>query len=180
MCASLLASILVLNAGSVSAQRSPARLTDSEADLLARIEREQDAVKKAKYEIRLGRVKLRAATDAYGQGDFEKGEQQLKAYLDEMQISWSTLQQTGRKAERKSQGFKELDIALRQDARTLDDLTHRLPVSDRAPVENVAQEVEKVRAEVLHALFPPEGPKKKKRRFFGKEKPESVEGGPPA
>ena len=55
------------------------------------------------------------------------------------------------------EGFKELDIELREDARLLDDLKRRVSYFDRDPIEKAEKEVEQVRAEVLQALFPAAG-----------------------
>ncbi len=131
-----------------------ARQPDTEEDLLSRIERERNPVKKAKYEIRLGRVKLFEAIDAYGKGDLERCQALLADYLNRMKSSWETLQSSGRQAVKQPQGFKELDIALREDARLLEDLAHRVPYAERGPVEKTVQEVERMRSEVLRALFP--------------------------
>lgn len=146
---------------------SPARQPDTEADLLAHIQHEQNAVKKAKYEIRLGRVKLLQAIDAYGKGDLEKGQQLLVDYLGRIKDSWQLLQSSERQAVRHPQGFKELDIELREDARMLEDLKHRVSYLDREPVEKAAQEVERIRAEVLRALFPAERPAANRNRLAG-------------
>ena len=132
----------------------PARRVDSEEDLLARIQREQNRVRKAKYQIRLGQVKFQQAIVAYGRSDFEQGEKLLNDYLERMRESWDTLKTSGRDAVRKPQGFRELDIALRENARLLVDLQHRVPYNDRSPVDHAAQEVDRMRSEVLAALFP--------------------------
>jgi hypothetical protein len=146
---------------------SPARRPDAEGDLLARIQLEQNPVKKAKYEIRLGRVKLLQAIDAYGKGSLEQCQQLLGDYLGRIKDSWQLLQSSGRRAVRHPQGFKELDIELREDGRMLEDLKHRMPYMDREPVEKAAQEVERIRAEVLRALFPVERPAPDGKRLAG-------------
>lgn len=127
---------------------------DTEQDLLARIQREQNPVKKSKYQSRLGELKLQQAIGAYGKKDFEQGPKLLDAYLGRMKESWDLLKSTGREAVRKPQGFRELDIALRESARLLVDLEHRVPYTDRDPVTRVAQETDRIRNEVLAALFP--------------------------
>lgn len=66
-----------------------------------------------------------------------------------------------RQAWRQHQGFRELDIALREDGRLLEDLKHRIPYQDRPPVQEVAREVDELRDQVLKALFPLERPRKK-------------------
>lgn len=144
-------------AGAAPAPRRP----DSEADLLARIEREQNPVKKAKLEIRLGRVKLLQAIEAFDGGNVEECHQLLTAYLERMEGAWATLESSGRQAWRQHQGYRELEIALREDRRYLEDFRHRIPYQDRAPVEKVAKEVDELRNKVLKALFPPEHLRKK-------------------
>lgn len=132
----------------------PGLAADTEQDLLARIHREQNPVKKSKYQSRLGQVKLQQAIDAYGKEDFEQGPKLLAGYLQWMKESWDLLKSTGREAVRKPQGFRELDIALRESARLLVDLQHRVPYTDRDPVNHAAQETDRLRGEVLAALFP--------------------------
>ena len=149
--------VLVLAAflACIAEDASPAAREDSEPDLLARIARETDSIKKAKYQIRLSRVKLLQAMDACEKGEIESSQQLLQVYSEQVKNAWATLQETGRPAHKKPQGFKELDIALREDSRYLEDLKRRFSFMDREPVEKVAEEVGKIRDEVLRALFPP-------------------------
>ena len=141
-----------------------ARHPDTEEDLQARIEREPNPVKKAKFEVRLGRVKLAQAIAAYDKGDLDRSNALATAYLAEMKGAWQRLRDTGRNAVKKPEGFRELDIALREDARVLDDLAHRIPYNDRGPVTEVAHAVDQLHGEVLAALFPPEAPSRAKKR----------------
>jgi hypothetical protein len=131
-----------------------ARRTESEADMQAHFEREQNPVKKSIYATHLAQLKLQQAADAYAKGDPDQGQKLLDDYLKWVKSSWDLLKSSGRPAERKPQGFKELDIALREDAREFGDLEHRVPFTDRDPVTKAAQEAEKVRGEVLAVLFP--------------------------
>lgn len=131
-----------------------ARRPDNEQDLLAHLEREQNPVKKSKYATRLARLKLQQANDAYAKSDFDQGQKLLDDYLKWVRSSWDLLKGSGRPADRKPEGFKELDIALREDARRFEDLQHRVPFTDRDPLKKAAQEAEKIRVEVLAALFP--------------------------
>ncbi len=150
VCALLAAVVL----GIASGQAFSALRDDSEPELLARISRESNPVKKAKFEIRLARVKLLQAMDASEKGDYEYSLKLLDAYLERVTSAWSILQKSGRSPHKKPQGFKELDIELREDGRFLEDLTRSISVLDREPVEKIRHEVERIRAEVLKALFP--------------------------
>jgi len=146
---------LVILAGALLGSAA-ARTRDTEEQLLARLQSEHNPVRRAKYEMQLGQMKLEQSIEAYEQGNVELGGPLLDAYLERMKDAWQTLHSSGRNAARQPQGFKELDIALRQDSRLLEDLTHRISFYDRGPVEKVAKEIEGIRSEVLRALFPAE------------------------
>jgi hypothetical protein len=145
----------------------PARRQDTEEELLARIEHEQNPVKRAKYEIRLGRVKLTQAIAAYDKEDVDHCNTLLGVYLERMKDAWQTLRHTGRNAVKRSEGFRELDIALREDARLIQDLKHRIPYGDRGQVTKVAEDVDRIHNEVIQALFPPEEPDRRERHPAG-------------
>jgi hypothetical protein len=131
-----------------------ARQPESEQDLVGRFERETKPVKKSIYATHLAQLKLQQASDAYAKDDLDQGQKLLDEYLKWVKSSWDVLKSSGRPAERKPQGFKELDIALREDVRQFGDLEHRVPFTDREPVTKAAQEAEKIRGEVLAVLFP--------------------------
>ncbi|HMD97298.1 MAG TPA: hypothetical protein VKM93_08240 [Terriglobia bacterium] len=146
--------LTVLAVVSLVAASAKERRSDSEQDLLARIEREQDPVRKSKLELRLGRLKMQQALDAYGEGRIDQGKSLLDGYLDRVKSCWQTLKGSGRNAVKQPQGFRELDIALREDGRTLEDMSKRISYFDREPVEQTMQQMNHVHDEVLHALFP--------------------------
>ncbi len=127
---------------------------ETEEQLLQRIQSEQNPVKKAKDEIKLSRLKLTQVQDAYAQGQVETGAKLLGTFVGIMKTSWKLLQDSGRQAAKQPEGFRELEIALREDDRSLQDLERTVSYFDRTPLVNAAQELEQMRSEVLHALFP--------------------------
>jgi hypothetical protein len=144
----LMVGVALLDAISVAPRK------DTEEGLQSRLQRESDPVKKAEYEIRLGRLKLLEAIDAFDQNDANKAQDLLGAYLTHVRSSWQLLQSSGRNAFRHPEGFKELDIALRQDGRLIEDLSHRLSYYDRGNVVKTGEEIEQIRAAVMQELFP--------------------------
>jgi hypothetical protein len=131
---------------------------ESEEQLLQRIQSEQNPVKKAKDEIKLARLKYIQVHDAYSQGQTEAGAKLLGTFVDILKTSWKLLQGSGRKASKQPEGFRELEISLREHVRSLQDLERTVSYFDRAPLANAAQELEEMRVEVLHALFPEDIP----------------------
>jgi hypothetical protein len=145
---------LVLGAPAFGGGALPAPGSETEAQLLARIQVERNPVKESLLETRLAGLELDQAIQAYDQGNLEQGEMLLKVFLGRINDSWRMLRISGQNATRNSRGFKELDIALRTDARRLGDLERSLPYHDREPIEKAGKEVERVRTEVLGELFP--------------------------
>ncbi len=132
---------------------------ETEEQLLQQIQAEQNPVKKAKDEIKLANLKLTQIQQAYAQGHIEAGAKSLGAMTDALKAAWKTLQDSGRVAVKQPQGFRELEIALREDVRALQDLAHTVSYLDRAPLEKAAEELDHVRSEVLHAQFPGRPPR---------------------
>jgi hypothetical protein len=133
-----------------------------EEQLLHRIQTEKNPVKKAKDEIKLARLKLTQVHDTYSQGRIDEGAKLLDTFSDEMKISWKLLQDSGRNATKQPDGFRELEIELREDVRTLQDLERAVSFFDRTPLVKAEQELEKMRAEVIHAEFPGGNPRTRK------------------
>lgn len=127
---------------------------DNAADLSAHIQREKNPVKRAKLEIRLSRLDLEQAKAAYEHHRLDDGKKLLGSFLGVVNESWSTLKSSGRDAAKKPQGFMQLEIALREDARILHDLRERLSYFDRGSVDQTIHQINQLHSEVLVALFP--------------------------
>ena len=106
---------------------------DNEEDLKTHIQSEHNPVKKAKIQIRLAKLQLNQAEASYNQGQTEQGAALLGVYASTMQDAWEALRQSGRNGARQPQGFKELELALREGTRRLEDLKHRISYYDREP-----------------------------------------------
>lgn len=146
--------VAILAAGTMFSVPLRARRGPSEAELLDRISRERNPVKKAKLEVRLANVKLKQAISAYDERKLSQGSTLLAAYLDDMNEAWHTLQATGRDATRKPQGFMDLEISLREGLRDLLDVRGRVYYAERGPIDHTRTEIGSLHAQVLSALFP--------------------------
>lgn len=135
-------------------QSLSARRPKSEAELRAGLERESNPVKKARLEIDLGDLKLSQAASAFDHDQADSGARLLDAYFECMQQAWTLLEGSGRDPNHKPQGFKALDIALRENARILLDLQRRTPFEEREPIVQVAKRANDLHSRVLAALFP--------------------------
>jgi hypothetical protein len=142
----------ILNLPGVPVAAAAQRATEEQ--WLQRIRSDVNPVRKAKDEIKLSQLKLAQVQDAYAHGQVEEGAKLLGALVDEMQTAWKFLRESGRSAARQPEGFRELDIALREHERALRDLARAVSYFDRAPIESAARQFDQMRDEVIHALFP--------------------------
>jgi putative component of toxin-antitoxin plasmid stabilization module len=120
----------------------------------AQLQRTTDPVGRTKIHIRLSELRISFVGDAVDIGDFEMMEEHLEGYRTTIKDARDTMMNSGRDASRRSGGFRELEIALRQHMRQLDDIGGRLTFQYRDPVEEVITEVSEIRDELLRALFP--------------------------
>lgn len=137
---------------------SEARRQDTAADLQARIQHETNPVKKAKLQIRLGRLEVGQAADAYDHRQPSQGQKLLSESTDVMENAWALLKSTGRNPARKPDGFMQLEIGLREETRTLNQLRRRIFYLDRAPVDSALKTLNQMHSQVLVGLFPGAAP----------------------
>src|SRR5207253_9386422 len=92
-------------------------------------------------------------SDAVQAGDMEAMQKYIGEYLVAIEDAHQTMIKTGRDAHRKPGGFKDLEIALRHQVRTLDDLGKGLTFDQREPVDKAKQQASDIREDLLKALF---------------------------
>jgi len=148
---------------------------DTEDELQGKIGRENDPVKKAKLKVRLARLKLIRGEDACEKDNDDLCHQMMNSYLELVRDSWKDLEASGHRASRQPSGFKELDIALREEARDMEDAEHKVPFEDRDFIESVIKEINLLHEKVITALFPSGNPRSKEKNPppAGKPSPEA-------
>lgn len=127
---------------------------ETEQELLARIARENNLPKKVQLQAQLATLKLDQAAQAFDHSEYASGGKLLQQYVGLIRKAWGILEQSGRDATRKPQGFKFLDITLRENGRALIDLAERTPYENRGPIEATARSADAVHSQVIAALFP--------------------------
>ncbi|HEV2499071.1 MAG TPA: hypothetical protein VGY31_05775 [Terriglobia bacterium] len=137
---------------------SEARRQDTTADLQARIQREKNPVKKAKLQIRLGRLEVGQAADAYNHQQIPQGQKLLSESTTVMGNAWDLLKSTGRNPAKKPDGFMQLEICLREETRALNQLRRRIFYLNRNPVDSALKTLNQMHSQVLVGLFPGAAP----------------------
>jgi len=116
--------------------------------------REIDPVDRAKISIKISDILLEDVAESLKDGQFDTMEQQLTAYTETIQAAHSGLLESGRNAQKKPEGFKELEIALRKHLRRLEDFSRVLNLQRRIPLEKARDLVGGIRTKLLKVLFP--------------------------
>lgn len=122
--------------------------------LESQIAREHNPVKKSKCQADLARMILDQGIDAYNQNDFRKGDKLLGEYVAAVGKAWTMLKSSGRNAVKHPQGFKNLDLALRENGRLLSGLEQKVPYFQGKTVRAVEKQSKAIHDQVLDALFP--------------------------
>jgi len=115
--------------------------------------RSNDPIDRAKATAKLGDELVKQISDRYKAGAYTEGEQLLDEYLKAVRAAHRGLQQTGRDANRKPAGFKQLEIHLRKSARDLERIARHAPADSRETVAKAQSEVDAIHSELLQALL---------------------------
>ena len=119
-----------------------------------KLEREKDPVDRAKIGIRISDLLLDNIADSVREGDFTELQAELAAYTTAIESAHKSLVDSGRDAQKKSGGFRELEIALRKQVRKFDDYARMLTTDRREPIEQAKKLATGIRDKLLKALFP--------------------------
>jgi len=119
-----------------------------------RFDKETDPVTRTKIGIRISDILLEDVATSVKDGQFDVMEQQLTAYADTIQTAHNSLVESGRNAQKKPGGFKELEIALRKHVRKLEDFGRVLNLQRRIPLDKAKDLANGIRDKLLKALFP--------------------------
>jgi hypothetical protein len=118
-----------------------------------KLSRATDPIDRTKSDIVISEILLSLAGEAIKAGEPEVMEKRLTEYVETIRDAHESMMKTGRDAHRKPKGFKELEIALRQQIRTLDDLARTITFEHRDSVEKAKTEASDIREDIFKALF---------------------------
>jgi hypothetical protein len=143
-----IAAILILSlCASLAAQ-------DRLATALAQYQHEADPVRKARLLAKFGDDQVELARKQLKSEDDVASLHTLEQYRDEVRQTVAGLKATGIDAERKTAGFKELQISLRETIRHIDDLIFTLSLDKRPFFRVVRDDLAKDQNDLIEALFP--------------------------
>jgi hypothetical protein len=119
-----------------------------------------DPVQNAKAVVKQGEAQLSQVRQQMRDENYDEALRVLTQYRDAIKSAHATLKASGRNAEKKPAGFKNLQIHLRQSLQQLDQAILSVPTEERAPFEAVRKELDSIDRELIEALFPRQPSKK--------------------
>jgi hypothetical protein len=132
---------------------------------LIRLDREQtdlagetNPVERTRIQIRISDLMISFMGDAVTDGDVDLVASRAREYRSAIIDARNTMMASGRDPTRSVAGYRDLEIALRQQIRQLDDIGARLALASREPIDMLIVEMTEIRNELLHALFPESDP----------------------
>ena len=123
-------------------------------DLRPSFQRETDPVRKARMFPRLGEAELSRVRYLGTQERYDDALAALEQYRDDAQAAHAALKSSGINADKKSNGFKQLQIHLRKSILYIGDTIAALPFERRAPFQEIQKQVEGFDKELIEMLFP--------------------------
>ena len=134
-------------------------MTDAQKSELLATERGRlldltDPVEKAKTHITISEILLDFAGTAASNGQSDEMETLFPQYIAAITAARDVLLDSGRDAQRNPEGFRDLELSLRQQIRRLEDMSRLLTVDQREPVTAALAQATTIRDEMIRALFP--------------------------
>jgi hypothetical protein len=128
------------------------------AELLAtergRLSELTDPVERTKAYILISDILVSFAADAVKDGTIEELSILMDQYVGAIQSARDTMVTSRRDPERRPQGYRDLELALRGHTRLLRDIGTQLLVDQREPLDRAATTASSIREELLQLLFP--------------------------
>jgi len=141
----------LLTAGDACAARM---VQDRVAQRAAQFDRESDPVRKARAFPRYGDELLKLLREQLKKETYAPALETLERYLTNASLAHKGLKESGINAERKSNGFRQLQIHLRQSIRQVEEAARSAPFADRDRYEAIRREIEQMNRDLINMLFP--------------------------
>lgn len=159
--ATLLAALCLL--GLFAAPMQSARVQRDLAKEKLQYDRADSAVSRAKALGKLGREEYAAARQAIDAGKIDESLQFLRDYNQQAIDTHAALLKTGADPAKHSNGFRQLQISVRERERDLNALIRRVGFEESQPFEELQKSLDGLNQKLIQELFPRRSPNKQTR-----------------
>jgi hypothetical protein len=127
---------------------------DRTAESRAKFAHQNDPIQKAKLLEQLGNAQFRQIQTEAGAGNLSVALEILREYHEEAQACEKALDGTGRDPEKHPNGYKQLQISVRESLRRLDDVLVGLSGEEQKPFLEIRNNLDEMNRQLIHELFP--------------------------
>jgi len=157
--ATLCCLILLAGCGGRLTKMTATKRAERMATERGRLSELTDPVERTKSYIVISEVLLSFASDAVKDGTVEELGVLMDQYVTAIRSARDTMTASKRDPEKRPQGYRDLELALRAQTRSLRDLGGQLLVDQREPVVRAETAASSIREELLQMLFPQQKPR---------------------
>ena len=122
--------------------------------LQIKFDQEDDVVRRAKMMTKLSRADFHDILEQVAAGDNTDALTTLQELVTDAQSCATALDAREKNPESHSNGFKQLQIAMRESLRRLDDLTVGLTSDEQTPFLTIRKKLDQLNRHLIHELFP--------------------------
>jgi hypothetical protein len=126
----------------------------TEGEWQVRFDRETNSVRKAKMLEKLGDAQFEEAREAGKNGDNNTVGLIMEKYRDNARAAFEALKKQHPDAERHSNGYRQMEMHLKQGIREVEDSMLAAPAPFKPPLQIVRQDLIAMDDELIHMLFP--------------------------
>ncbi len=127
---------------------------DRVAELRAHFQSETNPVHKAKLVPRLADAEFSEVQNQVAAGNLGDAAAIVEKVRDEAHTAQEALDAMKRDAEKHPDGYRQLQISVRESVRRLNDILTGLAGDDQKPFQEVRDDLEKLDRQLIHQLFP--------------------------
>lgn len=154
MATALITQICMLGLMIVSPNQTSTRIQNDLAKDKLRYEQAESPVDRAKALGKLGHEEYVAARQAIETGKTDEALQYLKDYNEQATSAHDELVKITNDPEKHSNGFRQLQISVRERERELRDLVSRVGFEQRQPFESLQKSLDALNQKLILELFP--------------------------
>jgi hypothetical protein len=97
---------------------------------------------------------IESVGNAAREDNFEVMGSLLNEYRETVRSAQETILKSGRDPAQEAEGFTDLELALREEARYLQDISRSLRVDDRPTIQSALDTAVSIREDLLRLIFP--------------------------
>jgi hypothetical protein len=124
------------------------------AEYQTKFDNEKNAVRRAKLMDKLGELQFEQIRADVRDDDLDTGIKVLDSYVEDCETVHRGLRDSGVNAEKKPDGFKQLEVSVRMNLHRLDEMLADIDAEEKKPFVAAKKKLMELNKQLVHELFP--------------------------